>query len=199
MKNLFIVLLASAVLIVPTSAGIAFVLEGSPVYNGFDYTWSYQANLNGGEGIGYGGTQSYFTVYDFAGFVAVGVLPAGWTATEQLVGLTPSTQSGIPDDPNILNITFSYNGTAVDGPQNPLVDLTLYSTLSAGNASGVYSYQTNGEDLNGGYTLVDQGQGQTTVPTATAPEPAASTLLGAGLIGLMALRHGGRVRSPRSH
>jgi len=55
--------------------------------------------------------------------------------------------------------------------------------------TGVYSYQTNGKNQNGGYTLIDQGQGETTVPTySTSPEPTTMALLGGGLIGSALLR-----------
>jgi hypothetical protein len=181
MKIFFLVLLA-----IPASAGIAFVLQGPPAFNGHDYTWSYNVDLNGGEGIGYTGTQSYFTVYDFSGFDAVGILPAGWAVSEQLVGTTPGSQSGIVDNSGILNVTFDYNGSPTNGPQNPVVTLALFSSIGAA-AAGVYSYQTNGEDLNGGYTLVDTGQGQTAVPLAT-PEPGTMALLGAALLPLVLRR-----------
>ena len=182
MKKLSGLLIAGCVFASLADAGISYVLDGVPTFNGTDYTWTYTANLNAGEGIGYAGTQSYFTVYDFAGFDAIGPLPGGWSPTGQFLGVTPASQGLIADNPAILNITLFYNGPQLNGPQGPLLTFNLFSSIGA-MTTGVYAYQTNGQDVHGGFTLVDQGQGQTTVPEPT-PEPGTWALLGVSLIGL---------------
>jgi hypothetical protein len=179
------------------NASIAVALDGSPEFNGTDYSWTYDANLGSGEGMGYG-TPSFFTIYDFVGLDTVISAPTDWTFSIQLLGITPSLVS-VPDNPDIENITFQYNGPQVNGPQ-PLGDFVI-SSADAAESTGNYAYQTGTSSgigvVNTTFGSVDQGSGSLAVPTAT-PEPKLGLLmaLGAGLLGLAARRRKFTTRTP---
>jgi hypothetical protein len=58
---------------------------------------------------------TFLTTYDFQGFVGIkGSLPAGWSFSTQLTGITPQQTSPV-DSPSITNITFFYTGPIVSG------------------------------------------------------------------------------------
>jgi len=50
---------------------------------------------------------TFFTIYDFAGYMSSSASESGWGITTQSVGLTPSTLLP-PDDGTLTNITFFY-------------------------------------------------------------------------------------------
>jgi MYXO-CTERM domain-containing protein len=189
-KNLLFVLIASCMFSGLANASIVVSLDGSPEFNGTDYTWTYTADLGPDEGIGFS-TPSYFTIYDLAGLNGVISLPSGWTYTEQLTGVTPSTVT-VPDNPDIENVTFDYTGSSLAGPQS-LGDFVITSVDGA-QTDGVFSYQTGispiGGPINPQDDIVDQGSGSVAVPTAASPEPKLGLLmvLAVGLLGLRARR-----------
>jgi hypothetical protein len=179
------------------NASIAVALDGSPEFNGTDYSWTYDANLGSGEGMGYG-TPSFFTIYDFVGLDSVISAPTDWTYSIQLLGITPSTVS-VPDNPDIENVTFYYNGPQVNGPQS-LGDFVI-SSADGAEGTGNYAYQTGtagGIQAPKDASSVDQGSGSLTVPTTATPEPKLGLVmaLGAGLLGLAARRRKFATRTP---
>jgi hypothetical protein len=189
-KNLLFVLIASCTFSGLAHASIILSLDGSPEFNGTDYTWTYAADLGPDEGVGFS-TPSYFTIYDLAGLNGVISMPSGWTYTEQLTGVTPSTVT-VPDNPDIENVTFDYTGSSLAGPQ-PLGDFVITSVDGAQTA-GVFSYQTGISPIGGPISpqddIVDQGSGSVAVPTALTPEPKLGLLmaLGVALLGLATRR-----------
>src|SRR2546421_9812081 len=84
--------------IIPT---LSSVTGSSP-----NFTWNYSANVTVDETVNHG---DFFTIYDF-GSIALGsnIQPAGWTFSQALVGPTAAQTSPI-DNPNILNLTWTYN------------------------------------------------------------------------------------------
>src|SRR6202011_1128320 len=84
--------------IIPTLSSI------SP--SGGNFTSNYSANVTVDETINPG---DFFTIYDF-GSIAPGsnTQPAGWTFSQALVGPTAALTSP-NDNPNILNLTWTYN------------------------------------------------------------------------------------------
>jgi hypothetical protein len=92
----------------------------------------------------------------------------------------------VTDNPSVENVTFYYNGSAQNGPQDPVLTFTLNSSIGSVNEGGAFTYQTNGENENGGYTMIDQGQGQLSVPNGV-PEPASLSLMGGSLLALSLL------------
>jgi hypothetical protein len=97
-----------------------------------NFTWNYSANVTVNETINPG---DFFTIYDF-GSIAPGsnTQPTGWTFSQALIGPTAPLTSPT-DNPNILNLTWTYNGTA------PIV----------GSASlGIFSVVTGTDQLKTG-------------------------------------------------
>jgi len=74
-----------------------------------NFTWNYSANVTVDQTINPG---DFFTIYDF-GSISPGsnAQPTGWTFSQALLGPTAPLTSPT-DDPNILNLTWTYNGTA---------------------------------------------------------------------------------------
>src|SRR5713226_4472957 len=96
------------------------------------FTWNYAANVTVDQTIN---TGDFFTIYDF-GTIAPGsnTQPTGWTFSQALVGPTAALTSPT-DNPNILNLTWTYNGAA------PIV----------GSASlGIFSVVTSTDQLKTG-------------------------------------------------
>jgi hypothetical protein len=188
-KSLLKVLSAAVMTVAGAVLANASITVSNPVVSGGgpNFTWAYGISGDGQEQLN-ATVPTFFTIYDFAGYVAGSIFaPAGWTATTQLVGTTPSGQI-IPDSPSILNLVFTYNGaiapvpTIAAGPSG----FGALSTLVQANPNGFFTYQAQ-KITN--LTASDQGQGPTSVPTAI-PEPLSMTMLGGGLalIGMLRFR-----------
>jgi hypothetical protein len=151
----------------------------SPVTpNGGNFTWSYAANVTVDETIN---TGDYFTIYDFGTFVAASNLqPAGWTFSSSLLGVTPS-QVSPTDNPNLLNLTWTYTGTT------PLVGaaaLGNFSVLAATNlltTSDFAAEATRSTGPNAGSKIDNIGRTSVPVPEMSALLPILS-VCGAGLV-----------------
>jgi len=185
-KSIFFMAAASCAFSGLAHASIAVVLDGSPEFNGTDYTWTYAVDLGPGEGVGFS-TPAFFTIYDFTGLDSVISAPSGWSASVQPVGITP-TDVVPSDDPAIENVTFSYNGPLISGPM-PLGDFVLTSQDGDLNPNGNFSFQTGTGTIETTFDdtgTIDQGIGTVTVPTTATPEPKLEWLIGLGgaLLGL---------------
>jgi len=187
-KSLFTVLSAAVMTVASAVSANASITVSNPVVTGGGpFTWAYGISGDGQEQLN-ATVPTFFTIYDFGGYIAGSIFaPAGWTATTQLVGQTPSGQI-VPDNASITNLVFTYNGaiaavpTIAAGPSG----FGAQSTLSQVNLNGFFSYQAQ-KITNP--TASDQGQGPTSVPTAV-PEPMSMTMLGGGLalIGILRFR-----------
>jgi hypothetical protein len=187
MKILSTAFLATLVFARFANATITPVLDsGNPVgFGPFLYTYSIDVaaseQLNGALSAP-GGT--YFTIYDFAGYVpgSVAATAPNWTATAQLVGETPSLTNP-PDSASVWNLVFTYTGPVETGPLN-INGFSAASTYGTLNANGFFSYQAQ---KTANTSAPDQGLGPIDIPVAATPEPAPLALLGSGLVALAVL------------
>jgi hypothetical protein len=159
-----LVLLGSGMLIVrgdiiPT---LSSVTGSSP-----NFTWNYSANVTVNQTVNSG---DFFTIYDF-GSIAPGsnTQPTGWTFSQSLVGPTAALTSPT-DNPNILNLTWTYNGTA------PIVGsaaLGMFSVITSTDQlkTGQFTAQAT---LNSG---PNAGTKISNVGTVSVPVPESSALL----------------------
>src|SRR5256885_10207085 len=132
MRKAFIlglVLLGSGILIargdiIPTLSSIS---GSSP-----NFTWNYSANVTIDEAVNAG---DFFTIYDF-GTIAPGsnTQPTGWTFSQALLGPTPALTKPT-DNPNILNLTWTYTGS---------------TPISGSAALGIFSVITSTDQLKVG-------------------------------------------------
>jgi len=184
MKFLSAVFLATLLCAGFANATITPVLDaGNPTIDGGNFLWTYNIDLSTDEQLA--PSNSFFTIYDFVGYVAgsvTGPNPTDWTASVQLVGPTPSSVSP-PDNPTVENLVFTYIGPVSTGPQT-IDGFSAISTDGTINANGAFSYQAQ---KTANLTAPDQGLGPIDVPMAATPEPVSVGLLGGGLLGLAVL------------
>jgi hypothetical protein len=131
------------------------------------FTWNYAANVTVNQTINAG---DFFTIYDF-GTIAPGsnTQPTGWTFSQALIGPTAALTSPT-DNPNILNLTWTYNGT----------------TPIAGSAAlGIFSVVTSTDQLKTGQFTAqgtrssgpDAGTKISNIGSVSVPVPESSSLL----------------------
>jgi hypothetical protein len=117
------------------------------------------------------------------------VTAAGWSATTQFVGVTPSCILGSAfDSPTLVNVTFNYTGPVLHG-NNTTINIggfQIISSFGGSNTSGTFTSQST-KDVGGSIGNTDQLVGPVTVPAAlpsTTPEPVSFSLIGLGLSGI---------------
>jgi len=159
-----LVLLGSGILIargdiIPT---LSSVTGSSP-----NFTWNYAANVTVDETVN---TGDFFTIYDF-GTIAPGsnTQPTGWTFSQALLGPTPALVNAT-DNPNILNLTWTYTGST---PISGSAALGIFSVITSTDQLKVGQFSaeaTRNSGPNAG-TKVDN------IGTVSVPVPESSALL----------------------
>jgi len=130
---------------------------------------------------------SYFTIYDFNGYVAGSAFaPADWDITVQNVGETPTGQS-VTDDAGIVNITFTYTGATVVGPVTHFEGTGVFGAVSTNSAIKNFGQYTSTTLKNNPSHPDDKtfqsNQGFLVTPAAV-PESSSLMLLLPGLVPL---------------
>jgi len=131
------------------------------------FTWNYAANVTVDQTINAG---DFFTIYDF-GSISAGsnMQPTGWTFSQALLGPTAALTSPT-DNPNILNLTWTYTG----------------STAIVGSAAlGIFSVVTSTDQLKTGQFTAqatrssgpEAGTKISNIGNVSVPVPESSALL----------------------
>jgi hypothetical protein len=135
---------------------------------------------------------NYFTIYDFAGYQSGSGMVTStspddtfaqyWSLSTAPLGPTPDRLNP-QDDPNLANLTFTYNGPEIPNGQMTLGNFVASSTF--GNTGLSFFTATNPQALSGDIdsnitsTLVPVGE-EIPGPIGT-PEPTTMLLAGLGL------------------
>jgi len=149
------------------------------------YQYDYDVELVGSTSQVVGGS-SFFTIYDFNGFVAGSGAVTGtngvgtWTPTEQAVGFTAVNTA--PPDGAATNVTFHYTGAtqSSSAATSPIFSFKVVSTI--GFVSAAPNTYYTGQDFNSANSSL-QGNIGLVVGAASVPEFGTAPLL-AGMLGL---------------
>lgn len=148
---------------------------------GSNFRWNYATNVTIDQMVEAG---AYFTIYDFGNLIPGSNLqPAGWVFSSSLLGITPSTV--LPnDDPNVMNLTWTYTGaTPIQGQSL----LGMFSVLSATNqmrTDNFAAHATRNGGPNPGTEIDNIGTVGVPVPEMSALAPIIG-VCGLGFIGVL--------------
>jgi hypothetical protein len=150
------------------------------------FTWNYSANVTVNEAINPG---DFFTIYDF-GTIAPGsnTQPSGWTFSQALVGPTAALTTPT-DNPNILNLTWTYNGTTPIVGSAALGMFSVVTTtdqLKTGQFTGQATRSTGQPDA--GSKISNIGSVSVPVPEPSALFPILSLCAAIGVDGFFRRR-----------
>ena len=178
MRNKYILSLItlSATILVARADIIPTLSSITPAVGGF--TWNYSANVTVDQMVSPG---DFFTIYDFGAFtLGSNAQPAGWTFSSSLLGTNPSLVTPA-DDPSILNLTWTYNGTASINGSALLGDFSVIANTNQLRSSDFAAEATRSTGPNAGSKVDNVGRISVPVPEMSALLPILS-VCGAGLI-----------------
>jgi len=132
------------------------------------FTWNYAANVTVDQTVN---TGDFFTIYDF-GSIAPGsnTQPTGWTFSQALLGPTPPLVNAT-DNPNILNLTWTYTGST---PISGSAALGIFSVITSTDQLKVGQFSaeaTRNSGPNAGTKVDNIGNVSVPVPESSALLP----------------------------
>lgn len=153
-----------------------------------NFRWTYSVHLPTNMKVESG---SYFTIYDFGGYVGgtgsvLSPFPddtyAGyWSFSTSKTGPTPDRLNP-QDDPNVDNLTWTYNGPTINGEGKALGNFVATSNFDQTQTSffTATNPRLNGE-IDSNITETLSPTGTVTPPPPGVPEPTTLALAGLGL------------------
>ena len=188
MKKWVLAAVAAIAMAGPASAGV-ITLQGVTTNGPNDFTFNYQGTLGPDEGVVAG---DRLIIYDFAGYIDGSIFSAFPTVTTstEFTSATGIVTPGFVDNPNLVNLVFTYNGPDFRSSGGPFAPfdfngLGARSTFSGLTLSAFYGLSTknNPDGVPGGTgsDIITLGS----VSTPAIPEPATWAMLvgGFGLAG----------------
>ena len=176
-------LIACFAVIAAVHADIIPVFTGTSP-SGTNTVWGYQIDITSSQQVT---TGDFFTIYDFGPFISgSNAQPTGWTFSSSLLTAPPSGTIP-PDDPTLLNLTWTYTGTttiptnSTVGPFSVTITGTQFQEAPRTRASYFAAQATR----TGGSGSKISNVGQIPVPVAI-PEPTTLSLLALGAAGAAA-------------
>jgi hypothetical protein len=186
------VLAAAAAVGLAGAADAAVVtLQGVTANGANDFTFNYQGTLGPDEGLRSG---DRLVIFDFAGYID-GSIFAGLpqvVASTEAVSSSVFLAPGQSDDPNLVNLVFTYNGPdfqVEDGPFAPV----SFNELGARSVYGQTAFDaffalTTKNNPPPEATTATAQIGVVQVPAVPEPETWAMMIAGFGLAGMAARR-----------
>ena len=142
------------------------------------FTWNYATNVTLDQKVT---TGDFFTIYDFGSFNAgSNIQPAGWAFSSSLVGTTPALV--LPNDSgSLLNLTWTYTGTAELVGAQFLGDFSVIAESNQLRTSDFAAEATRSNGPNVGSKVDNIGRTSVPIPEMSALLPILS-VCGAGLV-----------------
>ncbi len=179
MKKYFLLSFATAAAILSVHADVIPTNLSEPA-EGSNFRWNYSTNVTVDQMVKAG---DYFTIYDFGSLVPGSNLqPANWAFSTSLLGITPSTV--LPqDDPNVLNLTWTYTGSTAISGQSFLGIFSVLSETDQMRSDNFAAHATRNGGPNSGTKIDNIGTVGVPVPEMSALTPVIG-LCGLGFIGV---------------
>lgn len=150
----------------------------SPVAVVGGFTWNYATNVTLDQKVQ---TGDFFTIYDFGTFTPGSNLqPAGWAFSSSLIGTNPSLVIPV-DDANLLNLTWTYTGTAEINGAAFLGDFSVIASSNQLRSSDFAAEATRSTGPTAGTKVDNVGRISVPIPEMSALLPILS-ICGAGFV-----------------
>lgn len=183
MRKIYILALVLGVTTLAVNADIIPNLS-TVTPSGGGFAWNYATNVTVDEMVT---TGDFFTIYDFGNFtLGSNTQPAGWTFSSSLTGTNPTFVTP-SDNPSLLNLTWTYTGTATINGSAFLGDFSVIAATNQLRTSNFAAEATRNSGPNAGTKIDNVGQVSVPVPEMSALLPILSVCGAGALAGLPSL------------